>query len=79
MDKQGPNGICVLEPILDAKPKADKPIRAVGLKEEAMREEKNRFKKRDRFCPGNPIGSTRGFLCQSLAQKKSDSALIIGT
>ena len=39
MDERGPNGICVLEPIPDAKPKADKPIRAVGLREEAMLEE----------------------------------------
>ena len=38
MNKRGPNGICVLEPIPGAKPKADKPIRAVGFKKEAMRE-----------------------------------------
>ena len=79
MDKRGPNGICVLEPIPDAKPKADKPIRAVGLREEAMREKKKSFKKRPGLCPPNPIGSAGGFLCQSLAQINGDSSLIIGT
>ena len=78
MDKRGPNGICVLEPIGDAKPKADKLIRALGLREEAMRGKKN-FKKRAGLCPANPIGSAGGFLCQSLAQKNGDSSLIIGT
>ena len=38
MDGRGPNGICVLKPIPHAKPKANKPIRAVGLREEAMPE-----------------------------------------
>ena len=42
MDKRGANGLCVLEPIADTKPKADKPICADGLREEAMREEKKR-------------------------------------
>ena len=40
MDKRGPNAICVLEPIRDANPKPDKPIRAVGPREEAMPEKK---------------------------------------
>ena len=43
MDKRGPNGICVLEPIPDAKPKADNPIRAVGLGKESMREKIKEF------------------------------------
>ena len=43
MNKQGPNGICVLEPIRDARPKADKPIGAVGLREEAMCEKTKEF------------------------------------
>ena len=71
MDKRGPNGICVLEPIPDAKLEADKPIHAVGLREEAMREKKS-FKKRTGLCPANPIGSAGGFLCQSPAQTNGD-------
>ena len=43
MDKRGPNGICVLEPIRDANPKDDKPSCAVGLREEAMREKLQEF------------------------------------
>ena len=46
MDKRGPNGICVLEPIPNAKPKADKPIRAVGLREGAMREKIKEFQEK---------------------------------
>ena len=38
MNKRCPNGSFVLEPILDAKPKSDKPIRAAGLREETMHE-----------------------------------------
>ena len=47
MDKRGPNGICVLEPIPDAKPKADKPIGAVGLREEAMCEKVKDFQEKN--------------------------------
>ena len=36
MDKWGANGMLVLEPISDANPKADKRIRALGLREEPM-------------------------------------------
>ena len=38
MDKRGPNGICGLERIPDAKQKADRAIRAVGLREAVMPE-----------------------------------------
>ena len=79
MDKRGPNGIGVLEPIPDAKPKADKPIRAVGLREKALLEKKKRFKKRAGLCPADPIGSAWGFLCQGQAQRNGDWSLIIGT
>ena len=72
MDKRGPNGICVLEPIEDAKPKPDKPICAVCLREEAMREKIKEFTKRAGLCPANPIGSAGGFLCQSPAQTNGD-------
>ena len=72
MDKRGPHGVCVLEPNPDAKPKAEKPIRAVALREEAMSEKKKSFKKRAGWCQVNPIGSAGGFLCQSLAQTNGD-------
>ena len=51
MDKRGPSGICVLEPIPDAKPKACKPIRAVGLREEAMREKIKEFQEKGWIVP----------------------------
>ena len=60
MDKRGPNGICVLEPIPDAEPKADKPIRAVGLREEAMREKKKRVSRKGLDCAEPiPLGQPR--------------------
>ena len=52
MAKRVPNGICVLEPNSDAKPKADKPIRAVGLREEAMRDRIKDFQEKGWFVPG---------------------------
>ena len=78
-NKRGPNGICVLEPIPDAKPKADILIRAVGLREEAMREKIKEFQEKTGLCPADPIGSAGDFLCQSLAQINGDLSLIIGT
>ena len=62
MDKRGPNGICVLEPIPDAKPKADKPIRAVGLREEAMRETIKEFQEKGWIVPSRSHWVSRGFL-----------------
>ena len=62
MDKLGPNGICVLEPIPDAKPKADKPIRAVGLREEAMRERRKEFQEKGWIVPSQSHWVSRGFL-----------------
>ena len=62
MDKRGPNGICVLEPILDAKPKADKPIRAVGLREEAMREKIKEFQEKGWIVPGQSHWVSSRFL-----------------
>ena len=62
MDKRGPNGICVLEPIPDSKPKADKLIRAVGLKEEAMREKIKEFQKKGSIVPSQSHWVSRGFL-----------------
>ena len=62
MDKRGPNGICVLEPIPDAKPKADKPIRAVGLREEAMREKIKEFQEKGWIVPSQSHWVSRGFL-----------------
>ena len=51
MDKRGPNRICVLEPMRDAKPKADKPIRAVGLREEAMHGKIKEFREKSWIVP----------------------------
>ena len=62
MDKRGPNGICVLEPILDAKPKADKPIRAVGLREGSMREKIKAFQEKGWTVPSPSHWVSRGFL-----------------
>ena len=62
MDKRGPNGICVLEPIPDAKQKADKPICAVGLREEAMRERKREFQEKGWIVPSQSHWVSRGFL-----------------
>ena len=62
MDKRGPNGTCVLEPIPDAKPKADKPIRAVGLRKEAMREKIKEFQVKGGIVPSQSHWVSRGFL-----------------
>ena len=62
MDKRGFNGICVLEPIPDAKPKADKPIRAVGLREEAMREKRKEFQEKGSIVPSQSHWVSRGFV-----------------
>ena len=61
MDKRGPNGICFWEPIPDAKPKTDKPIRAVGLREEAMREKLTEFQEKGRIVPSQSHWVSRGF------------------
>ena len=62
MDKRRPNRICVLEPIQDAKPKADKLIRAVDLREEAMREKIKEFQEKGWIVPGQSHWVSRGFL-----------------
>ena len=62
MDKRGPNGICVWEPISDCKPKADKPIRAVGLREEAMRKKIKEFQEKGWIVPSQSNWVSRGFL-----------------
>ena len=62
MDKRGPNKICVLEPIPDAKPKADKPIRAVGPREEAMCEKIKEFQEKGWIVPSQSHWVSRGFL-----------------
>ena len=62
MDKRGPNGICVLEPISDAKPGADKPIRAVGLREEAMREKIKELQEKEWIVPSQSHWVGRAFL-----------------
>ena len=62
MDKRGPNGICVLKPIPNAKPKADNPIRAVGLREEAMREKINEFQEKGWIVPIQSHRGSQGFL-----------------
>ena len=62
IDKPGPHGICVLEPIPDAKPKADKPILAVGLREEAMSEKIKEFQKKGWIVPNRSHWVSRGFL-----------------
>ena len=46
MDRRGPNRTRMLEQIADAKPKADKPIRAVGLREDAIREKIKEFQEK---------------------------------
>ena len=62
MDKRGPNGICVLEPSPDAKSEADKPILAVGLGEEAMREKIKEFQEKGWIVPSQSHWVSRGFL-----------------
>ena len=62
MDKEGPNEICVLEPVSDAKPNADNSIRAVGLMEEAMREKKKEFQEKGWIVPSQSHWVSRGFL-----------------
>ena len=62
MDKRDPNGICVLEPIPDAKHKADKLIRAVGLGEEAMRENIKEFQEKGWVVCSQSHWGSRGFL-----------------
>ena len=79
MDERGPNGIRVLEPTPDAKPRKDKPICAVCLREEAMREKIKEFQEKNWIVPSQSHWVSRGFLCQSQAQKNGDSSLIIGT
>ena len=60
-DKRGPTGICVLEPIPDAKPKPDMPIRAVGLREQAMREKKKGFQDKGWTVPSQCYWVSREF------------------
>ena len=62
MDKRGLNGICVSGSIPDAKPKAEKPIRAVGLREEAMREKIKGFQKKGWIVPSQSHWVSLGFL-----------------
>ena len=70
MDKRGPNRICVLEPIPDAKPKADKPIRAVGLREETMRVKIKEFQEKGWIVPSQSHWVSRGFLVPKLGTNK---------
>ena len=70
MDKRGPNGIRVLEPIPDAKPKADKPIRAVGLREEAMRAKIRVFQEKGWIVPSRSHWVNRGFLVPETGRTK---------
>ena len=70
IDKRGPNRICVLEPILDAKLKADKPIRAVGLREEAMREKIKEFQEKGWIVPSQSHWVSRGFLVPKRGKRK---------
>ena len=72
MDKRGANGICFLEPIADAEQKADKPIRAVGLREEAMREKIKEVQEKGWTVSSQSHWVTAAFLCQSLAQINGD-------
>ena len=69
-DKWGPNGICVLEPIPNARPKADEPIRAVGLREEAMREKIKEFEEKGCIMPSQSHWVSRGFLVPKPGIKK---------
>ena len=62
MDKRGANGIWVLGPNPDAKRKGDKATRAVGLREEAMRETINTFQEKDWIVPRPSHWVSRGLL-----------------
>ena len=62
MGKRGANAICGLELIPDAKPKADKPICAVGLREEAMRRKIKEFQGKGWIVPSQSHWVSRGFL-----------------
>ena len=79
MDKRGPNGICVLEPIPDAKPKADKPIRAVGLREKAMREKIKEFQEKGWIVPSQSHWVSRGFLVPKPGTNKWRLVIDLGT
>ena len=70
MDKRGFNGKYVLEPTPDAKPKADKPIRAVGLTEEAMREKVKEFQEKAWMGPSQSHWVGQGFLVPKPGTKK---------
>ena len=56
MDNRCPDAICVLEPISAAKLKADKPIRAVGLRKEAMHKKKRVSRRRLNCAQPIPLG-----------------------
>ena len=71
VDRRGPNGICVLEPIPDAKPKADKPIRAVGLREEATCEKIKELQRKGCTVPSQSHWVSRGLLVPKPGTKKS--------
>ena len=79
MDKRGPNGICVLEPIPDDKPKADKPIRAVGLREEAMREKIKEIQEKGWIVPSQSHWVSRGFLVPKPGTNKWRLVIDLGT
>ena len=68
--KRGFNGICVLEPTSDAKPKADKLIRAVGLRKEAMREKIKEFQEKGWIVPSQSHWVSRVFLVQKPGTNK---------
>ena len=70
MDKRSPNWICVYEHIPNAKPKAEKPIRAVGLREEAMGEKIKEFQEKGWIVPSQSHWVSRGFLVPKLGTNK---------
>ena len=70
MNQRGPNGIFLLEPAPDAKPKADTPICAVGLREEAMGEKKKEFQEKGCILPNQSHWVSRGFLVPRLGTNK---------
>ena len=67
----GPNGLCVLEPNPDAKQKADKLIRAVGLREEGIRKKIRQSQEKGCIEPSQSHWVSRGCLVPTLGSNQS--------
>ena len=70
IDKRGPDGICVLESLPDAKLKADKRIRALGFREETMHEKMKEDQEKGWILPSQSHSLPSGILVPKACTNK---------